>query len=245
MRCFFLLHDNHLWLTETNAKPDNYPMTFKAVIFDLDGTLLNTLQDIVNTLNTVLAQHDYPIHTLDECRFLVGHGMRELVKKALPEEAGTEEIIDLMLKDLMMHYADNWNRYSRPYPGISTLLDKLTERGIKKAILSNKADHFTRLCAEELLKEWNFDVVMGHHSGIAHKPDPEGALLVARMLKEEPGSILYVGDSGIDMLTAARAGMYPLGVLWGFRPESELLEFGAKTVVQHPEEIITLFEEIL
>ena len=220
-------------------------MTCKAVIFDLDGTLLNTLQDIVNTLNTVLALHHYPVHTVDECRFLVGHGMRELIKKALPEEAGTPEIIDLMLKDLMTHYADNWNRHSRPYPGISTMLDTLSERGIKKAILSNKADHFTRLCAEELLKEWHFDVVMGHHSAIAHKPDPEGALLVARMLQEEPASILYVGDSGIDMLTATRAGMYPLGVLWGFRPESELLEFGAKSLVQRPEEILALLEVIV
>ena len=220
-------------------------MTCKAVIFDLDGTLLNTLQDIVNTLNTVLALHHYPVHTVDECRFLVGHGMRELIKKALPEEAGTPEIIDLMLKDLMTHYADNWNRHSRPYPGISTMLDTLSEHGIKKAILSNKADHFTRLCAEELLKEWHFDVVMGHHSAIAHKPDPEGALLVARMLQEEPASILYVGDSGIDMLTATRAGMYPLGVLWGFRPESELLEFGAKALVQRPEEILALLEVIV
>ena len=213
-------------------------MTLKAVIFDLDGTLLDTLQDIVNTLNTVLAQHHYPVHTIDECRYLVGHGMRELIKKALPEHAGTPETIDLLLNDLMTHYADNWNRHSRPYPGISTLLDTLTERGIKKAILSNKADHFTRLCAEFLLKEWDFDVVMGHHSGIAHKPDPEGALLVARMLGEEPSSILYVGDSGIDMLTAIRAGMYPLGVLWGFRPESELVEYGAKALIQHPAELI-------
>lgn len=213
-------------------------MTCNAVIFDLDGTLLDTLQDLVNTLNTVLALHDYPEHTIDECRFLVGHGMRELVKKALPDGVGTPETIDLLLPEFMAHYADNWNMNSRPYPGVSTMLDTLAEQGVKMAILSNKADHFTRLCAEFLLKEWKFDIVMGHHSGIAHKPDPEGALLVARMLGEEPSSILYVGDSGIDMLTATRAGMFPLGVLWGFRPESELVEFGAKALVQNPEKII-------
>ena len=213
-------------------------MSYKAVIFDLDGTLLNTLQDIVNTLNTVLALHDFPVHTVEECKYLVGHGMRELIRKALPEGAATPETIDLLLKDLMVHYADNWNIHSRPYPGIATLLDTLSERKIKMAILSNKADHFTQLCAKSLLQPWNFDVVMGHHSAIAHKPDPEGALLVAKLLGEEPSSMLYVGDSGIDMMTATRAGMYPLGVLWGFRPESELLEFGAKSLVQHPEEII-------
>ncbi len=213
-------------------------MSYNAVIFDLDGTLLNTLQDIVNTLNTVLAQHSFPVHTVEECKYLVGHGMRELIRKALPEGVATPETIDLLLKDLMVHYTDNWNINSRPYPGIATLLDTLSERKIKMAILSNKADHFTQLCAKSLLQPWTFDVVMGHHSAIAHKPDPEGALLVAKLLGEEPSSILYVGDSGIDMMTATRAGMYPLGVLWGFRPESELLEFGAKSLVQHPEEII-------
>ncbi len=212
-------------------------MTCNAVIFDLDGTLLDTLQDVANTLNTVLALHNYPTHSIDECRFLVGHGMRELVRQALPEGVGTPETIDRLMPEFIAHYADNWSINSRPYPGISSLLDSLAEQGIKMAILSNKADQFTQLCAEYLLKEWKFDVVMGHHSGIAHKPDPEGALLVAKMLGEEPSSILYVGDSGIDMLTATRAGMFPLGVLWGFRPECELVEFGAKALVHHPEEI--------
>ncbi|MEI8185353.1 MAG: HAD family hydrolase [Chlorobiaceae bacterium] len=215
-------------------------MTFNAVIFDLDGTLLDTLQDLVNTLNSVLAHHNYPTHRLDECRFLVGKGMRELVRKGLPEEAATPEEIDLLLNEFMAAYADNWNVNSRPYPGIAALLDIIKERQIKMAILSNKADHFTRLCAESLLASWNFDVVMGHHDGIAHKPDPAGALLVAGRLGEDPSKILYVGDSGIDMQTASRAGMFPLGVLWGFRPKSELLEFGAKALVQHPEEIIDI-----
>ena len=213
-------------------------MTCKAVIFDLDGTLLDTLQDIVNTLNSVLSLHGYPVHSLDECRILVGHGMRELVRKALPEGVGTPETIERLLPEFLDHYSRNWNIHSRPYPGISSMLDSLAEHNIKIAILSNKADHFTHLCAEFLLKEWRFDVVMGHHNGIAHKPDPQGALLVAEMLGEKPASILYVGDSGIDMLTASRAGMFPLGVLWGFRPESELLEYGAKSLARHPGEII-------
>ncbi|MBV5327909.1 MAG: HAD family hydrolase [Chlorobium sp.] len=215
-------------------------MPCKAVIFDLDGTLLNTLEDIVNTLNSVLYQHNYPQHSVDACRFLVGHGMRELVKKALPEEAGTPEIIDSMLEDLLIHYAENWNVHSRPYEGIAAMLDELTAQGIKKAILSNKADNFTRLCAEQLLSDWHFDMVMGHTDTFTHKPDPSGALFIAGQLGIEPGDILYVGDSGIDMLTATRAGMFPLGVLWGFRPESELLQFGAKALVKEPGEIITM-----
>ena len=212
-------------------------MSFKAVIFDLDGTLLDTLEDVVNTLNTVLAEHGYHVHSLDRGRYLVGHGMRELVRKALPENTATEALIDTLLVELMEHYSTNWNRHSRPYPGIAGMLDDLAAGGVRKAILSNKADRFTQLCAEELLAGWRFDVVMGHREGIAHKPDPAGALLVAGMLELAPGEILYVGDSGIDMQTATRAGMYPLGVLWGFRPAGELLEYGARTLVRNPAEI--------
>ncbi|MEI6847077.1 MAG: HAD family hydrolase [Chlorobiaceae bacterium] len=218
-------------------------MTFNAVIFDLDGTLLDTIEDLLNTLNNVLAQHNYPIHTLEECRFLIGNGMRELVRKALPETAATPETIDLLLPEFMAHYAENWNLHSRPYPGIAKMLNTLTKQGIKKAILSNKADQFTQLCANILLQQWHFDVVMGTQCGIAHKPDPAGALFVAKMLHTDPSEILYVGDSGIDMLTASRAGMYPLGVLWGFRPESELLEFGAKKLIRHPDEIISILQK--
>lgn len=212
-------------------------MDFKAVIFDLDGTLLDTLEDIINTLNSVLESHRYPTHSLDEGKYLVGHGMRDLVRKALPENTATEPLIDALLVDLMNHYSSNWNRHSKPYHGIAEMLNDLTVRSMKKAILSNKADRFTQLCAKELLSSWTFDVVMGHHSAILHKPDPAGALLVAQILKHKPEEILYVGDSGIDMQTASRAGMYPLGVLWGFRPAEELLECGAKTLVEKPEEI--------
>jgi phosphoglycolate phosphatase len=217
-------------------------MTFKAVIFDLDGTLLDTLEDLLNTLNAVLLRHNYPTHTIDECRYLVGHGMRELVRKALPEGAASPEIIDKLLPEFMQEYNLNWYKNSRPYAGIAEMLNTLTERGIKTAILSNKADQFTLLCAEELLGEWQFDVVMGQRSGIPSKPDPTSALMVAEMLGAEPPEILYVGDSGIDMQTATRAGFYPLGVLWGFRPESELLEFGARSVVEHPNEIIAMLD---
>ncbi|NTU45295.1 MAG: HAD-IA family hydrolase [Chlorobiaceae bacterium] len=216
---------------------------FKAVIFDLDGTLLDTLADLLTTLNSVLARHNYPTHSIDACKYLVGHGMRELVRKALPEGEGTPETIDRLLPEFMDEYSLNWNRQTRPYHGITEMLDTLALRGIKTAILSNKADQFTRLCADILLKEWKFDVVMGQRNGIPSKPDPASALLVAAELGAEPSEVLYVGDSGIDMQTATSAGFYPLGVLWGFRPESELLEFGAKSLAAHPDDIITLIEK--
>jgi phosphoglycolate phosphatase len=216
-------------------------MNFNAVIFDLDGTLLDTLEDIANTLNTVLARNSYPVHTLDECRFLVGHGLRDLVRKALPEHEATTEKTDAVLAELVDVYKENWNVHSRPYPGIPELLDRLSELGIKKAILSNKAHEFTQLCADTLLGSWTFDVVLGYREGVEPKPDPEGALSIAELLGEKPSDIIYVGDSGIDMLTASNAGMHSLGVLWGFRPESELLSHGAKSLVSHPEEILGFF----
>ncbi|NQU46551.1 MAG: HAD family hydrolase [Chlorobium sp.] len=217
-------------------------MSCKAVIFDMDGTLLDTLEDIAATLNSVLASHAYPVHSIEACRYLVGSGMRELIRKALPEGEATPERTETLLGELLEAYGEHWNVLSRPYAGIAELLDGLETRGIPKAILSNKADHFTKLCAEHLLEGWNFDVVMGHHDGIKHKPEPEGALLIAEHLGVAPSEILYVGDTGIDMLTATRAGMYPAGVLWGFRPEHELLEFGARSLASHPAELLELLE---
>jgi len=213
---------------------------FSAVVFDMDGTLLDTLRDISYSLNAVLAEEGYPTHPVEKCRIMVGFGMRELVRKALPESEHDEAITEPLLKKMQARYAEHWNDSSRPYDGIAELLDAIDLLGLKKAILSNKPDRFTRQCAEELLAPWNFDVIMGFREGIAPKPDPTGALLVAKELCVEPASILYVGDSGVDMKTANAAGMYPLGVTWGYRPEKELLATGAAMVISTPEQIIPL-----
>lgn len=223
-------------MSHLNAGP------FRAVIFDLDGTLLDTLDDISFSLNTVLERHGYPTHTIDECRILVGFGMQALVKSALPEHLRDESLIGPLLEEMKAVYAGHWNVHSLPYEGIGQMLDAIDAMGLQKAILSNKPDVFTKLCADELLAPWNFEVVMGHHEGIAHKPDPQGALVVAGMLGVEPSAILYVGDSGIDMKTANAAGMYPLGVLWGFRPEEELVATGAASLACTPQDIVDFLE---
>ena len=213
---------------------------FSAVVFDMDGTLLDTLADISYSLNSVLEEEGYPTHSVEECRIMVGFGMRVLVRKALPESAHSDAITEPLLKKMQARYAEHWNDSSRPYDGIAGLLDAIDRLGLKKAILSNKPDRFTRQCAEELLAPWKFDVIMGFRESIAAKPDPTGALLVAQELGVEPASILYVGDSGVDMKTANAAGMYPLGVTWGYRPGDELLATGAARLVSTPEEIIPL-----
>lgn len=213
---------------------------FSAVVFDMDGTLLDTIADISYCLNSVLDKHGYPTHSLEACRQMVGFGMRVLIKKAVPEEAHDEAITEPLLKEMQACYARHWNEQSRPYDGIDTVLDTIDRLGLKKAVLSNKPDRFTRQCADELLASWKFDAVMGFREGIAPKPDPTGALLVAKELDVEPASILYVGDSGVDMQTANAAGMYPLGVTWGYRPAEDLVATGARKLVSTPEEIIPL-----
>ena len=219
------------------------PGPFRAVLFDLDGTLLDTIEDIAFSLNSVLERHGYPTHTVDECRLLVGYGMQELVRSSLPEEAHAEPVLMRMQAEMKQAYAEHWKDRSMAFDGIGRLLDAIGEMHLKRAILSNKPDGFTRLCADELLAGWSFDVVMGHHDGIAHKPDPQGALLIAGMLGVEPAQVLYVGDSGTDMKTAVAAGMYPVGVLWGYRDEEELLADGAEAVVEKPEEIIEILRK--
>lgn len=219
-------------------------MKFKAVIFDLDGTLLDSLQDLANTLNSVFADNGLPTHDIEEFRYLVGYGMDELVRRALPLNLQNQQgLLEKLQQEMLEHYAKTWKTHTTPYPGIDELLDWLDTTPIKKGVLSNKSDRFTKLCVEMLLSPWKFDRVTGHHSGINHKPDPQGALMMAEELHVDPAEVLYVGDSGVDMQTAVGAGMYPLGVLWGFRTREELLENGAKLLVEKPQEIIGVLSE--
>lgn len=219
-------------------------MKFKAVIFDLDGTLLDSLQDLANTLNSVLAGNDLETHTQETIRHLVGYGMSALVRNALPPNLQNRpELIEKLKQEMQEHYAETWKDNTRPYPGIAELLDWLDTTPIKKGVLSNKPDQLTRLCVETLLSPWQFDSVTGHHSDMNHKPDPQGALLMADEMGIDPAEILYVGDSEVDMLTANAAGMYPLGVLWGFRTKDVLVKSGAKKLIEKPQEIISVLSE--
>ena len=219
-------------------------MNFKAVIFDLDGTLLDSLKDLANTLNSVLDNNGLPVHNIEEFRYLVGYGMDDLVRRALPKNLQSRhELLEKLRQEMQEHYAKTWKTHTIPYPGIEELLDWLDTTPIKKGVLSNKPDRFTKLCVETLLSSWKFDQVTGHHPGIKHKPDPQGALLMADMMGIVPENILYVGDSEVDMQTATAAGMYPLGALWGFRTEQELVESGAKKLVETPQEIIGVLSE--
>jgi len=218
-------------------------MDFKAVIFDLDGTLLDTLEDIAGAMNSVLEKRGYPRHPIDAYRHFVGDGVTMLASRVLPEKKRTDEIVTELVKAYREAYGKNWKQKTKPYEGVPEMLDGLTERHVNLAVLSNKPDDATKKCVKGLLSEWNFLTVWGYRDGIPPKPDPTAALEIATRFDLEPGNILFLGDTSIDMKTGVSAGMYPVGALWGFRSREELMAGGAQTVIEQPQEILTLLDQ--
>lgn len=211
-----------------------------AVIFDLDGTLLNTLGDLRAATNHALEVRGLPPHSMEEIRQFIGNGIRLLICRAMPE--GTPEAeIDAALDDFKAYYAAHIHDRTVPYDGIPQLLTALRKRGIKVAVLSNKIDS-----ASQQLIEYFFpgktDVVFGEHVGVPRKPDPTSCRMVMQQLGVQPEQVLYVGDSGTDMQTAKNAGLYAVGVTWGFRSKEVLLENGADVLVHRPEQILQILD---
>lgn len=212
-------------------------MDIEAITFDLDGTLLDTLEDLADSMNKALTEMGFPPHPTESYKYFIGEGTPTLVYRALPEEARSEDNIRRCLDAFFEAYMTSWNSKTRPYDEVPEMLDLVESRGLRMAILSNKAHAFTMRCVEYFLGKWSFDFVLGQRNGLPPKPSPVGALEISRSLNIHPSRFLYLGDSGIDMKTATAAGMYPLGVLWGFRDSEELLDSGAKALIEHPHEI--------
>lgn len=215
-------------------------MKYRGVVFDFDGTLLDTLRDLADSVNAVLGRSGFPQHSLDEYRHFVGEGIEELARRVLPEGHRDKAAITHTLAEVRKEYRQRWPDHTRPYDGIPELLDSLAARGIKMAIVTNKPDDSTRLMAARLLPRWSFDAIMAATADRPRKPDPQGALEAARSMGLPPEAILYLGDSDIDMKTAVAAGMYPVGALWGFRTADELRRNGAKALITDPLELLDL-----
>lgn len=213
---------------------------FKAVLFDLDGTLLNTLDDLADSMNASLKRFGFPPHPADTYRYLIGDGLRNLVLRALPVQNRDEITINKIATAEVEEYGRNWANKTHPYEGIPELLDALTDKRISICILSNKPDDFTHIIVKKFLSKWKFAAVQGQNNETPVKPDPTGANQITQRLGIAPADFLYVGDSNTDMQTANAAGMFPIGVLWGFRPAGELIEAGAKVLIERPQDLLNL-----
>lgn len=215
-------------------------MKRRAVIFDLDGTLLDTIADLSDSVNNVLQRNHLPEHSDDDYKQWVGDGALHLILRALPEEKRGTDLVQKILKEFVKEYTLLWDKKTVPYTGIDNLLDTLTEMRIIKAVLSNKTHEFTVRMVETMLAKWKFEKVFGHRENTPRKPNPGSALEICSALNLNPCECLFIGDSDNDMKTAVAAGMVPVGVLWGYRHKAELLSNGAKYIVSHPSEIPAL-----
>ena len=215
----------------------------KNIVFDLDGTLLNTLEDIAISANFALSTLGFEAQESEKYRYFVGEGVFKLFENIFAYNPQNPELIKRAVALFEGHYAKQFNQNTKLYEGISKMLTFLQKRGFKMAILSNKPDSFTKMCAMKYLREWKFDLVLGAREGIPRKPDPTAALEISERLHVTPEACYYLGDTMIDMQTANRAGMIALGALWGFREEAELRAHGAQHLVKTPSDVIKLLAE--
>ncbi|HCN27662.1 MAG TPA: hypothetical protein DIT64_02535 [Verrucomicrobiales bacterium] len=214
----------------------------KAALFDLDGTLIDSLADIAGAINEMLDGRGWPRCEVELFREMVGDGMDRLVERALPPHARTPELIQTCVEEYRANYDKRWQRETRPYEGITELLAALKARDIRLGVISNKAHRFTVPMTEHFFGADCFDIILGQRAEVPRKPDPAAGLEVVQALRLDPKDCAYVGDSGIDMEFARHAGMTGIGVTWGFRSERELRENGAHILVARPLEILKCLE---
>lgn len=208
-------------------------MKYKAILFDLDGTLLDTLEDLAEAVNEALRRRGFPLHTTEEYRKMVGHGVRNLVTVALPEAFRTDEaFIDSCLADFKAYYTEHIDVHTRPYPGIPELLSRLHGSGARIAVASNKFQEGTEQLIAEFFPGIPFVAILGNRPGYPIKPDPEIVGEVLRKADASPAEAILVGDSSTDMLTARNGGIRSIAVTWGYRPMTATPEYPAVSSVE-------------
>ena len=213
-------------------------MEFDAVIFDLDGTLADTLDDIAAAMNAVLGRRGLPVHEPAAYRLMIGLGLRNLVHEALPVARRDDETIAACLDEMTAQYRRHLLDHTRLYDGVAELVARLRDEELGLAVLSNKADDLTQRIVAALFAPGTFDVVLGARPELPRKPDPAAALRVAGRLGVAPTRIAYLGDSAVDMRTAVAAGMIAVGVTWGLRDRAELEAGGAQLLLDHPLDLV-------
>lgn len=216
-------------------------MKYSAVIFDLDGTLLDTIEDLTISINAALSRMGHPQHTSDDYMAWIGEGLPTLAVRALPAEKRTRDEIEKFGAYTVEEYRTRWMNHTRPYDGISELLGGLTVLGIRMSVLSNRPDEFTKLILDHCLPSWKFEHTAGTRPDVPMKPDPTAAIEIAKAMGVDPKNFAFIGDTKTDMETARAAGMYPVGVLWGFRGAEELKSYGAKILIENPADALKIF----
>lgn len=214
-------------------------MKYRLAIFDLDGTLLDTLEDLADSTNYVMRQFGYPERTIAEVRSFVGNGIRKLLERSAPKGTPTEEI-DRMFEKFKEYYGAHCADKTKPYDGVMELLASLQKQGVKLAVVSNKADYAVKALCEQYFPGY-FDVAVGERTGIARKPAPDTVNEVLRNLQMDKSQAVYIGDSEVDVQTAKNAKMDCIAVDWGFRDANVLKEAGAESIVSTPAKILNYF----
>ena len=212
-----------------------------GILFDLDGTLLDTLADLADSTNRCLASLGLPEHPVEAYRYFVGDGLANLARRTLPAKRRDPATVEALQELFNRDYHEHWADRTRPYEGVAGLLDALSARGVPMGILSNKPHAFTVDMVRHFLGAWRFAAVFGARDSHPRKPDPAAALEISAALGLDPARVLYAGDTRTDMETARNAGMFAVGVLWGFRPRAELVESGAQGLASRPEELLAYF----
>lgn len=212
----------------------------QGYIFDLDGTLVDTLESLAASFNRALVQTGFPTHPVNAYRYFIGDGQRKAVERALPASELNEVNVRAVMAAQQADYAESWRELASPYPQVPEMLDALSARGARLAVLSNKNHPFAVKCVEYFFPNVRFDVIQGYSDTVPLKPDPAGARQVAQKLGLLPEAMAFVGDTATDMLTASACGMTSVGVLWGFRDLDELNDAGARHIISKPMEVLTI-----
>ena len=215
----------------------------KAVLFDLDGTLVNSLNDLADATNFALEYLGFPTHEVEKFKYFVGDGIPKLIERVLPAEKCDEEHKNKCLELFFQYYSVHFADKTKVYTDVPELVNQLKKQGIAMAVVSNKAQEMTNLVVNKLYGD-TFDLVLGKREGVPAKPDPAMLKLAASEIKIRPENCAFIGDSGMDMAAAVGAGMLPIGVLWGFRTEEELKSNGAEYILNNPKDIFRIIGEV-
>lgn len=215
-------------------------MKFKLAIFDMDGTILNSLEDLADSINAVLAFHDFPTHTIEEIRFFVGDGVKKLVERSLPKNSD-EETKKMIFDDFVEYYKNHSAIKTKPYDGILELLQKLKNQKILTAVNTNKIESAAISLCNQIFPNL-FDFISGNREGVPVKPSPDGVFEIIKKAGVKKEETVFIGDSDVDLQTGINAGIEIIGVDWGFRGKNFLISHGAKKIAIKPSDILNFLE---